>query len=128
MREITLPFRVDNHGYLATTRNPDVIARQHLTTYLLTAPGERVMRPGFGTPIRELTFEQLDPVQLALLLDRVRGKIAQDVSYIRLMSLGVDEDSDQSALRLTVEFAVAEGPVGQSGVQTTTIELRGDAL
>lgn len=128
MREIALPFRVDNHGRIATTSNPDVIARQHLTTYLLTAPGERVMRPGFGTPIRQLTFEQLDPVQVTLLTDRVRARIAQDVSYIKLLNIGVVEDSAQDALRLTVEFAVAEGPVGQSGVQTTTIELRGSEL
>lgn len=127
-REIALPFRIDNQGRIATLTDPNALARQHLTTYLLTSPMERVMRPDFGTPVRQLSFENLDPVQIELLTERVRQKVGRDVPNVRLVRLLGSDDSDQAAVRVTVEFAVAQGPAGESGVQTTTIELRGGEL
>lgn len=127
-REIALPFRVDSQGHINTVTDPTATARQHLTTYLLTSPGERVMRPRFGTPIRDYTFENLDPVVMAVLRERTARAVDRDVTDVTLEGLSVREDSDQSAMRIAVEFAVVQGLTGTQSIQSTTLELRGGEL
>ena len=124
-REIALPFRVDRRGRIATTTNPDVRARQHLTTFLLTQPGERVMRPDFGTPLGEAVFEPLDGVTAHLLLQRAQEKVERYVPDVRLRSLSSTPDSDQATLRLTVEFAALVG-AGEGVARSTTLTLGGE--
>lgn len=123
-REISVPFKLDNQGRIATVSDPSRIARQHLTTYLLTRPGERVMRGEFGTPIKDFISENLDPLQLALLTQRVQDQVGADVRNVRLVSLQAGESYDDAALVLTVEFALAVG-AGEGTPQTLDITLGG---
>lgn len=125
-REIALPLHLDGQGRIATLTDPSKIAAQHLTTYLLTSPGERLMRPEFGTPVKDYTFENLDPLSVTLLTQRVQEKIGRDVANVRLISMTADEDYDQGALTLTVEFSLAVG-AGDGTTQTTTLTLGGSA-
>jgi len=46
-----------------------------LLVLLLTEPGERVMLPSFGTPLKQFFFEQNDSV----IVDRVRAVIAESI-------------------------------------------------
>lgn len=123
-REIALPFRLDNQGRVAVVTDPDRIARQHLTSYLMTRPGERTMRPTFGTDVRNFLFEDLDPLQVGLLVQRVQDKVSADVPNVKLIGLTFGNDYDQGALMLTVEFARA---VGAGVTESTTLTLGGTA-
>lgn len=123
-RTFSLPFRVDSLGRSATTTDPVTIGRQQITTFLLTQPGERVMRPNFGAPIRDSLFESLDSVTEQLLLTRVQAKVQDWVPTVVLRSLVSETDSDQGAIRFTVEFALAVG-AGEGAVSSTTISLGG---
>lgn len=125
-REISLPFRLDGQGRVAAVSDPNKIGRQHLTSYLLTRPGERLMRPDFGTPIKDYLFETLDPINVALLTQRVQEKVGRDVRNLRLIGIEANSDYDQAVLELTVEFALAVG-AGQDSTQTTTLSLGGTA-
>lgn len=124
-REIALPFRVDSKGRIATTTDPATIGRQHLTTFLLTQSGERIMRPEFSSPVRDAVFEPLDAVTAHLLLTRTQEKVEQNVSSVVLRNLTSVPDSEQGALRLTVEFALAVG-AGEGVTRSTTITLGGE--
>lgn len=126
-REIMLPFRVGANGQIATTTDPVTKGRQHLTTYLLTDRGERVMRPDFGTTIRAEVFENLDPLRVQLLASRVQDRVARDVRDVVLRSTTATEDSEQASLQLTVEFALAVG-AGEGESRTTTITTGGGEL
>lgn len=125
-REIALPFGLDNRGRVASTTDPERAGRQHLTTFLLTDPGERVMRPLFGSPIRNSVFEPLDDVTAHLLLQRVQEKVAANVRSVSLRTLSSGPDISEGALRLTVEFALAVG-AGEGVTRSTTITLGGEA-
>lgn len=121
-REISFPFRLDGQGRVATVSDPSEAARQHLTTYLLTQPGERVMRPDFGTPIRDYIFENLDPLQVQLLASRSADKVARDVPHVTLHNVTATTDSAQSTVRLAVQFTQAVGG-SQGTVDTTAITM-----
>lgn len=124
-REIVLPFRVDSKGRIAMTTDPETIGKQHLTTFLLTQPGERIMRPDFGSPLREAVFEPLDSVTAQLLLTRAQERVQEYVPDVVLRKLSSSSDSDQAVLRLTVEFALAVG-AGEGVTRSTTITLGGE--
>lgn len=123
-REIALPFRVDNRGRIATTSDPNVRTRQHLTTFLLTEPGERVMRSDFGVPLQSLAFEPLDGVTTHLLLQRAQEKVERYVVDVRLQSMSAAPDSDRATTELTVEFAPVVG-TGEGVTRSATMTLGG---
>jgi phage baseplate assembly protein W len=51
------------------------IIKNDIKQLLLTSPGERVMRPDFGTPIRETVFEPMDESTLVTLQEQIRDAI-----------------------------------------------------
>jgi len=66
------PLTVTPRGIMAQKSGVDQI-KADLLQLLLTNPGERVMLPAFGTPLRELIFEPNDPA-LALEAERMVGE------------------------------------------------------
>jgi uncharacterized protein len=126
-REISLPFRVGADGGIATTSDPGTQGKQHLTTFLLTDPGERVMRPDFGTTVRHEVFENLDPLRAQLLATRLQDKVQENVRDVTLRAVTATEDSEQAALQVTVEFALAVG-AGEGESRYTTISTGGGGL
>ncbi len=123
-REIALPFQLNSQGRVAVVTDPDRVARQHLRTYLLTRPGERIMRPALGTGIKDFLFEELDPLVIGLLVQRVQEKVGADVRNVRLLNIGFANDYDQAALMLTVEFVRA---VGAGVTESLSLTLGGTA-
>lgn len=63
MEFLGLPYPIIKtpRGLLATQRSLDQV-KSDLLCLLLTNPGERVMLPDFGTPLRELIFEPNDEI------------------------------------------------------------------
>jgi phage baseplate assembly protein W len=68
------PLEKTPRGILAQKTGVDQI-KADLLQLLLTNPGERVMLPTFGTPLRELIFEQND----SFLVDKARQVIADAI-------------------------------------------------
>ncbi len=76
MRFIGAPYPIvkNSRGFLASQSGLDQI-RSDLLCLLLTNPGERVMLPTFGTPLRELAFEQND----AVVIEKARELISNSI-------------------------------------------------
>lgn len=66
------PLTRTPRGIMAQKSGVDQI-KADLLQLLLTNPGERVMLPAFGTPLRELIFEPNDPA-LAIEAERMVGE------------------------------------------------------
>ena len=56
MQSFEYPFNYDDRKRTASARGEAVI-RQMIEQVLFTSPGERVMRPTFGSGLLQLTFE-----------------------------------------------------------------------
>ena len=61
-------------GLLPTQRGVDQI-KADLLQLLLTNPGERVMLPNFGTPLREIIFEPNDAISSEHVRDMIINSI-----------------------------------------------------
>jgi phage baseplate assembly protein W len=75
-RGITFPMRVDQSGSIAMSNGADDIDAS-LRVILVTAPGERVMRPLFGCRIWELLFEPINANTLGLMAEAVREAVGR---------------------------------------------------
>jgi uncharacterized protein len=95
-RGISFPMRVDQSGsiaFSASTASIDSAIRM----VLLTAPGERVMRPQFGCRIWDLLFEPINANTLGLMAEAVRDAIGQWEPRAELEDVVVEPDPAQPA-------------------------------
>ena len=76
MNFIGAPYPMTRHprGILRSQKGVNQV-KSDLLVLLLTEPGERVMLPDFGTPLKQFFFEQNDSV----IVERVREEIANSI-------------------------------------------------
>lgn len=96
-------------GFLFSQKNLDQV-RSDLLVLLLTNPGERVMLPDFGTPLRSLLFEPNDPTIEIQAREMIIQSIAQWEPRITIKNITVSSgslDTSTSAdhvLGISIEF------------------------
>src|SRR5262249_1377097 len=92
MTEVDFPFYVDGRGRTATTGDADHL-RDLIEQVLFTAPGERVMRPDFGSGLLALVFEPGGPELVATTQHLVQGALQQELgNLIAVDSVHVTQD------------------------------------
>lgn len=74
---ISYPFRMDPTGRTATPADAKTWVREVLEMVLFTSPGERVMRPTFGTGVHQLVFEPSSDEVAAATQHLVRSAMQQ---------------------------------------------------
>jgi phage baseplate assembly protein W len=100
------PPRIGRHGGLALTSEQTEID-QAIQIILSTAPGERVMRPGFGCRLYELVFAPNNSQTAAQARRHVEQALAMWEPRIQVMRVGVQPDpQDTSRLLIAVEYRV----------------------
>jgi uncharacterized protein len=96
-RGLAWPMRVDHSGSISLTGGAaDLDSSVRLI--LLTAPGERLMRPDFGCRIHELVFEPINANTVGLMNLAVRQALAQWEPRITVEDVEVETDRDTSGL------------------------------
>lgn len=93
-RGITFPMRVDQSGSIAMGNGADDLDA-NLRVVLITAPGERVMRPQFGCRIWDLVFEPINANTLGLMAEAVRDAVGQWEPRVEVDDVVVLPDPDQ---------------------------------
>jgi phage baseplate assembly protein W len=99
------PPRVNGSGGIALVRQ-DRELEEAMRIILLTYPGERPMRPEFGSRLRDFVFRETSPEMIASLAHEVRTALGRweprvDVKDVRVMP----DDADRSVLYLEVQYA-----------------------
>jgi phage baseplate assembly protein W len=105
-RGITFPLRVDQSGSIALGRGADGIDA-NIRMALITAPGERVMRPQFGCRIWDLLFEPINANTLGLMGEAVRDAISQWEPRVDLEDLEIEpDDTNPSRVLINMTYRV----------------------
>ncbi|MEK7322018.1 MAG: GPW/gp25 family protein [Pseudomonadota bacterium] len=102
MSNIDYPFHFDGRGRTAETDDSGHI-RDLIEQVLLTAPGERVMRPGFGSGVMQLVFAAASPEVAATTQFLVQGALQQWLSNLITVET-VDVEARDGALLITVQY------------------------
>jgi uncharacterized protein len=116
---MSFPYRFDERGRTATSV-ADQHVRELIEQLVLTSPGERVMRPDFGTGLAQLVFAPGGPELAAslqyLVQSAVQGSLADEIAV---------DDVTVEALDSTVEVTVAYTVRTTALAQTTTVSIGG---
>lgn len=105
-RGFAWPLGVDHTGALALT-SPAADLEDSIRVVLLTAPGERVMRPHFGCRIWDLLFEPVNANLVGLIAQAVREALAQWEPRIEVEDVRPVQDDDDAALvRISIAYRV----------------------
>ena len=103
---VDFPYHVDGRGRTATTGADDHLS-DLIEQVLFTAPGERVMRPDFGSGLLGLVFEPGGPELVATTQHLVQGSLQQELgSLIAVESVEVDQD--EGTLTVTVTYVALQ--------------------
>jgi len=105
------PYHFDGRGRTATTAAPDHI-RDLIEQVLLTAPGERVMRPDFGAGLLALVFEPNGSTQAATAQFLVQSGLQRHLGELIAVDAVTVENMD-AALQVTVAYTVLADATAQ---------------
>ncbi|GAA1621604.1 GPW/gp25 family protein [Georgenia ruanii] len=105
-RGFSWPLEVDHTGAIRLTQGPEDLDRS-IRMVLLTAPGERLMRPKFGCRIWDLVFEPVNANLIGLIAEAVRDALAQWEPRIEVEDVSPVQDDDDAALvRIAITYRV----------------------
>ncbi|MBT0993009.1 GPW/gp25 family protein [Cellulomonas sp. DKR-3] len=105
-RGFAWPMHVDHTGSIALTAAGGDL-EDAIRVVLLTAPGERLMRPQFGCRIWDLLFEPVNANLLGLISQAVRDALAQWEPRITVEEVAPEQDDDDSGLvRIRIAYRV----------------------
>lgn len=99
---------VSPQGRLDTVSGLEAV-RQSLHLLLRTSPGERVMRPGFGCPLRSLVFSPNDATTAGLAMHYVKEAVREWEPRVEVLSVDAGPDPAQEhLLRIELVYRVIE--------------------
>jgi uncharacterized protein len=127
MRAISLPFRIDGYGRVASTTDLDRINQIRVRSALLTPIGERLMRPTFGTTIAATLFdtydEAIDDIETATV-----NAFAQELPGLAFEALEVlTEDPESGTVEIEITYRDTRSPAARTP-QTLVLEIPGEDL
>jgi phage baseplate assembly protein W len=99
---VDFPYHVDGRGRTAATGADDHL-RDLIEQVLFTAPGERVMRPDFGSGLLGLVFEPGGPALVAATQHLVQGALQQELGHLIAVE-SVEVAQDESKLSVGVSY------------------------
>lgn len=100
------PVQVDGSGRIALSEFEDDI-REAVRIILLTARGERVMRPDFGTGLHNFVFETMSVTNIGTIQAAVQNALIQWEPRIELLSVSVEADQGEvGKLLINIDYEV----------------------
>lgn len=112
------PYRITRTGRTGVPADAAQHARQLVEQVLLTSPGERVMRPAFGTGVHQLVFSPAGDQAASAAQHLVSGALQQWLAdWIEV--LDVDVTGTEATLTVTVRYRLRA--TGQSDAVTVDV-------
>ena len=106
MMHVDFPYRFDTRGRTAATDDADHI-RDLIEQVLFTSPGERVMRPDFGSGLLQLVFAPNSEVLAATTQVLVQSALQRWLGEWILVE-AVRVEAVDSTLRVTVHYVIRQ--------------------
>lgn len=105
---LSFPYQIDGRGRTREARRDednDEYIRGLIEHVLFTAPGERVMRPDFGSGLRQLLFTGNNPEMASTLQMLAQGALQQWLGHLIVVE-SVEFEAIESALYVEVIYVV----------------------
>jgi phage baseplate assembly protein W len=105
-RGLAFPLGVDQSASIAMSSGVEVIEGS-INMVLMTAPGERLMRPEFGCRIWELLFEPINANTLGLMDQAVRDALGRWEPRITVDDVRIKPDQHaESLVNIEIDYTI----------------------
>jgi phage baseplate assembly protein W len=121
MPHLDFPYHIDGRGRTAEAGAADHL-RDLIQQVLFTSPGERVMRPDFGSGLAALVFEPNSSTLAATTQMLVQASLQQHLAHLIAVN-EVTVEADDAALRVSVNYTV----LSDGSAQVATFNTPGNA-
>jgi len=102
--DLDFPYHIDRRGRTAVTGAVEHV-RDLIEQVLFTSPGERVMRPDFGSGLLALVFEPNSAALAATTQMLIQGALQQHLGHLIAVQ-SVDVQAVDSTFRVEVSYAL----------------------
>lgn len=109
---LSFPYQFDSRGRTAEA-DEEAYIRGLVEQVLFTSPGERVMRPEFGSGVLQLVFAPNSPELAATTQFLVQGALAQWLGSLITLE-AVEVEAVDSTLRITVRYSIRRSQAAQA--------------
>ena len=100
------PVRVDGSGRIMFSQFEEDI-REAVRIILLTARGERVMRPEFGTGLHTFVFETMSVTNIGTIQAAIQNALVEWEPRIELLAVNVEPDQGEvGKLLVNIDYEV----------------------
>ena len=122
---LKLPFNRGRSGLFPQSETTLEQAGSNIKNLLLTAKGERVMQPDFGSRLRELLFEQYTEDLSSRIQEEIQEAISTWLPYINIASVNIiQSDEDPNTTSVDIDFALNYEP---DRFNSITLNFDGDS-
>ena len=121
---IQIPFNIGPTGRIARAEGDYAVAAQHLKNILLTRVSERVMRPTYGSRVRDALFEPIDEILLQELDDDIRDAIGKWEPGVEVRAIEMDDRG--SFLEIDIQFTLSSTLGGADSRVSVSISRGGN--
>jgi phage baseplate assembly protein W len=126
-RAIALPFSFNSAGEVSYTTDEAKIIQDRLVLAIMSRPGERVMRPSFGSAIYETMFED-ENTAIAIATEAVAACFTEFFPYLEFIEVLPDVDGE-GTLELEVRYRKSQQTLTESlSIKTKTFSRAGEVL
>ena len=121
---LELPFARSRTGLFGLTETTLEQAGHNIKNLLLTAKGERVMQPDFGSDLRALLFEQADEDIEERIEETILESISTWLPYISVEKIDIIEDkTTPNLMKVNLNFYLNYDP---HRFNTITLDIEGE--
>jgi phage baseplate assembly protein W len=121
---LELPFARSRTGLFGLTETTLEQAGHNIKNLLLTAKGERVMQPDFGSDLRALLFEQADENIEERIEETILESISTWLPYISVGKIDIIEDeTTPNLMKVNLNFYLNYDP---HRFNTITLDIEGE--
>lgn len=121
MRTISLPFRFDGYGHVATTTDIRRIWADRVRSVIATSMGERLMRPLYGTPTPVHLFRNTDGIETVLDVD-LASAFSKWLPRLTYLGMTLDDD-DAGEVTVEVQYSLPESLQSEPDSVSVIVEV-----
>ena len=126
-RAIALPFSFNSAGEVSYTTDEKKIIQDRLVLAIMSRPGERVMRPSFGSAIYETMFED-ENAAIAIATEAVAACFTEFFPSLEFIEVLPNLDGE-GTLELEVMYRKSQQTLTESlSITTKTFSRAGEVL
>lgn len=106
-----LPLTKDPQDGYALNKEYTELVKQNLKMILLTAPGERIMEPGFGVGLRNYLFQNNTKQTQRAIDSKIREQVALYMPFVEVISVQFsaiigESGMNENGIHMNLEFRI----------------------